>query len=62
MTNTSDFSDDLFLTKNWAGWSKLQVSNNSAAPDSGPELRLLGNQSARVFLERAAGRTSASSS
>ena len=47
VTNTSDFSDDLFLTKNWAGWSKLQVSNNSAAPDSGPELRLLGNQSAR---------------
>ena len=42
VTNTSDFSDDLFLTKNWAGWSKLQVSNNSAAPDSGPELRLLG--------------------
>ena len=36
VTNTSDFSDDLFLTKNWAGWSKLQVSNNSAAPDSGP--------------------------
>ena len=33
VTNTSDFSDDLFLTKNWAGWSKLQVSNNSAAPD-----------------------------
>ena len=31
VTNTSDFSDDLFLTKNWAGWSKLQVSNNSAA-------------------------------
>ena len=30
VTNTSDFSDDLFLTKNWAGWSKLQVSNNSA--------------------------------
>ena len=25
VTNTSDFSDDLFLTKNWAGWSKLQV-------------------------------------
>ena len=47
VTNTSDFSDDLFLTKNWAGWSKLQVSNNSAAPDSGPELRLLGNQSAK---------------
>ena len=56
VTNTSDFSDDLFLTKNWAGWSKLQVSNNSAAPDSGPELRLLGNQSARVFLERDGGR------
>ena len=55
MTNTSDFSDDLFLTKNWAGWSKLQVSKNSAAPDSGPELRLLGNQSARVFLERDGG-------
>ena len=55
VTNTSDFSDDLFLTKNWAGWSKLQVSNNSAAPDSGPELRLLGNQSARVFLERDGG-------
>ena len=54
VTNTSDFSDDLFLTKNWAGWSKLQVSNNSAAPDSGPE-RLLGNQSARVFLERDGG-------
>ena len=54
VTNTSDFSDDLFLTKNWAGWSKLQVSNNSAAPDSGP-LRLLGNQSARVFLERDGG-------
>ena len=53
VTNTSDFSDDLFLTKNWAGWSKLQVSNNSAAP--GPELRLLGNQSARVFLERDGG-------
>ena len=52
VTNTSDFSDDLFLTKNWAGWSKLQVSNNSAAPDSGP--RLLGNQSARV-LERDGG-------
>ena len=52
VTNTSDFSDDLFLTKNWAGWSKLQISNNSAASDSGPELRLLGNQSARVFLER----------
>ena len=47
VTNTSDFSDDLFLTKNWAGWSKLQVSNNSAAPDSG--------QSARVFLERDGG-------
>ena len=55
VTNTSDFSDDLFLTKNWAGWSKLQVSNNSAAPDSGPELRLLGNQSARVFPERDGG-------
>ena len=55
VTNTSDFSDDLFLTKNWAGWSKLQVSNNSAAPDSGPELRLLLNQSARVFLERDGG-------
>ena len=55
MTNTSDFSDDLFLTKNWAGWSKLQISNNSAASDSGPELRLLGNQSARVFLERDGG-------
>ena len=55
VTNTSDFLDDLFLTKNWAGWSKLQVSNNSAAPDSGPELRLLGNQSARVFLERDGG-------
>ena len=38
-----------------AGWSKLQVSNNSAAPDSGPELRLLGNQSARVFRERDGG-------
>ena len=37
VTNTSDFLDDLFLTKNWAGWSKLQVSNNSAASDSGPE-------------------------
>ena len=46
VTNTSDFSDDLFLTKNWAGWSKLQISNNSAASDSGPQLRLLGNQSA----------------
>ena len=45
----------LFLTKNWAGWSKLQVSNNSAAPDSAPELRLLGNQSARVLLERGGG-------
>ena len=55
VTNTSDFSDDLFLTKNWAGWSKLQVSNNSAAPDSGPELRLLGNQSAQIFLERDGG-------
>ena len=49
VTNTSDFSDDLFLTKNWAG------SNNSAASDNGPELRLLGNQSARVFLERDGG-------
>ena len=44
------------------GWSKLQISNNSAASDSGPELRLLGNQSARVFLSGTAGRTSASSS
>ena len=26
MTNTSDFSDDLTLTK---GWSKVQISNNS---------------------------------
>ena len=32
-----------------------QISNNSAASDSGPELRLLGNQSARVFLERDGG-------
>ena len=55
VTNTSDFLDALFLTKNWAGWSKLQISNNSAASDSGPELRLLGNQSARVFLERDGG-------
>ena len=31
VTNTSDFSDDLFLTKNWAGWSKLQISNWAAA-------------------------------
>ena len=31
------------------------MSNNSAASDSGPELRLLGNQSARVFLERDGG-------
>ena len=38
VTNTSDFSDDLTLTKNWAGWSKVQISNNSAASDSGPEL------------------------
>ena len=30
------------------------MSNNSAAPDSGPELGL-GNQSARVFLERDGG-------
>ena len=34
---------------------------NSAASDSGPELRLLGNQSARVFLERDGGRSSWSS-
>ena len=47
-----EFAD---ATTDWAGWSKLQVSNNSAAPDSGPELRLLGNQSARVFLERDGG-------
>ena len=31
------------------------MSENSAAPDSGPELRLLGDQSARVFLERDGG-------
>ena len=62
VTNTSDFSDDLFLTKNWAGWSKLQVSNNSAAPDSGPELRLLGNQARGSSWSGTAGRTSASSS
>ena len=43
VTNTSNFADDLFLTKNWAGWSKVQIFNNSAASDSGPELRLLGN-------------------
>ena len=36
VTNTSDFSDDLFLTKNWAGWSKLQVSNNSARRRDAP--------------------------
>ena len=35
VTNTSDFSDDLTLTKNWAGWSKLQISNNSAARSCG---------------------------
>ena len=46
VTNTSDFSDDLFLTKNWAGWSKLQISNTR---------RPLGNQSAWVFLERDGG-------
>ena len=32
VTNTSDFSDDLFLTKNWAGWSKLQTT---ARPPTG---------------------------
>ena len=53
VTNTSDFSDDLFLTKNWAGWSKLQVSNNSAAPDSGPELRLLARSGRRGAPVRA---------
>ena len=31
VTNTSDF-----LTKNWAGWSKLQISNKARRP-------LLGN-------------------
>ena len=55
VTNTSDFADDLTLTKNWAGWSEVQISKNSAASNSGPELRLLGNQSARVFLERDGG-------
>ena len=50
VTNTSDFSDDLFLTKNWAGWSKLQVSNNSAQTLRhgdclvGPELSLLAHR------------------
>ena len=60
VTNTSDFSDDLFLTKNWAGWSKLQVSNNSAAPDSGPELR--ATRAPGSSWSGTAGRTSASSS
>ena len=41
VTNTSDFADDLTLTKNWAGWSKVQISNNSAASNSGPELQAL---------------------
>ena len=31
VTNTSDFSDDLFLTKNWAGWSRLAVGGRAAA-------------------------------
>ena len=62
VTNTSDFSDDLFLTKNWAGWSKLQVSNNSAAPDSGPELRLLATRARGSSWSGTAGRTSASAS
>ena len=60
VTNTSDFSDDFFLTKNWAGWSKLQASNNSAASNSGPELRLLGNPE-RQGPHGTVGRTSASS-
>ena len=34
--SASDFADDLTLTKNWAGWSKVQISNNSAASNSGP--------------------------
>ena len=57
VTNTLDFLDELFLTKNWAGWSKLQVSNNSAAPDSGPELRQPERQG---LPSGTAGRTSAS--
>ena len=42
-------------TKNWAGWSKLQVSNNSAAPRQRAGAAAAGNQSA-------VGRTSARSS
>ena len=35
VTNTSDFSDDLFLTKNWAGWSKLQQRGPDSARSCG---------------------------
>ena len=31
VTDTSNFLDDLFLTKNWQAGSKLQISNNTAA-------------------------------
>ena len=49
VTNTSDFADDLILTKNWAGWGKVQQQRGT------PELWLLDNQSARVFLGRDGG-------
>ncbi|MCR9092563.1 MAG: hypothetical protein NXI11_14510 [Proteobacteria bacterium] len=52
MTNTSTFGDSMTLTRNASGWSSLTINNNSAAANSGPELRLTGNQSARVFLSR----------
>ena len=55
VTNTSTFGDSMTLTRNGSGWASLAVNNNSAAANSGPELRLTGNQSARVFLSRDGG-------
>ena len=51
VTNTSDFSDDLFLTKNWRAEQAASVQQQRGLRQR-PELRLLGNQSASVFLER----------
>ena len=59
VTNTSDFSDDLFLTKNWAGWRAADLQQQRG-------LRQRAGAAAAGQPERqglpGAGRTSASSS
>ena len=51
MTNTSDFSDESLPDEELGGLEQAA----SVQQQRGPELRLLRNQSARIFLERDGG-------